>query len=67
MLKKILILVFVIAAVAVMAQSPRAIEIGKQFNLNRVCCDLSLAQALRLTWQEAIGGVTFPSAIGQEK
>lgn len=67
MLKKTLMLVFVVTAVAVMARSPRAIEIAKQFNLNRVCCDLSLAQALRLTWQEAIGGVTFPSEIGQDK
>ena len=67
MLKKILVLVFIIAAVALLSRSPRAVEIGKQFNLNRVCCDLSLPQALRLTWQEAIGGVTFPSEIGQDK
>jgi FkbM family methyltransferase len=50
-----------------MARGPRAVEIRKQLAVNRECCDLSLAQALRLTWQEAIGGVTFPSEIGQDK
>ena len=67
MLKKLAVLVLVVAAVTVMARSPRAVEIRKQFALNRVCCDLSLPQALRLTWKEAIGGVTFPSEIGQDK
>ena len=52
----------------VMAQSPRGAEIRKQYHANRVCCDLSLLQALRLTWQEAIGGgPSYPSEIGQDK
>src|SRR5688572_31127519 len=50
------------------AQSPRGAEIRKQYDANRVCCDLSLPQALRLTWQEAIGGgPSYPSEIGQDK
>jgi FkbM family methyltransferase len=65
--KKLLVLLLGVAAVAVLARSPRALEIREQLDLNRACCDLSLLQALRLTWQEAIGGVTFPSEIGQDK
>lgn len=56
------------AAIAVMAHSPRGAEIRKQFDANRVCCDLSLPQAIALTWQEAIGaGPSYPSEIGQDK
>lgn len=68
MLKKLAALVLTIAAITVMARSPRAIEIRKQLEVNRACCDFSLAQALRLTWQEAIGGgSSYPSEIGQDK
>ena len=49
------------------ARSPRGVEARKQFDVNRVCCDFSLFQALRLTAREAIGGVTYPSEIGQDK
>jgi FkbM family methyltransferase len=63
-----MVLALATAAIAVMAQSPRAIEIRKQFETNRVCCDLSLPQAISLTWQEAIGGgPSYPSEIGQDK
>ena len=66
--KSVIILVLLAAALAVMSRSPRAIEIRKQYDTNRVCCDLSVMQALRLTWQEAIGGgPTYPSEIGQDK
>ncbi len=66
--KPVLVLTFTASAILVMARSPRAIEIRKQFNTNRDCCDLSLTEALRLTWQEAIGaGPTYPSEIGQDK
>jgi FkbM family methyltransferase len=67
MIKRLVIVVFTIAAVVVMARSPRATEIRKQFNVNRACCDFTLFQTLRLTAREAIGGVTFPSEIGQDK
>jgi FkbM family methyltransferase len=68
MLKKLAVLVLTIAALTVMARSPRVTAIRKQFGLNRACCDFSLAQALRLTWQEAIGGgPSYPSEIGQDK
>ena len=51
-----------------MLHSPRGSEIRKQYTTNRVCCDLSIAQALSLTWQEAIGGgPSYPSEIGQDK
>lgn len=57
-----------IAAVAVMTRSPRGAEILEQYDANRTCCDLSLVQALRLTWHEAIGdGPSYPSEIGQDK
>ena len=46
---------------------PRGIEIRKEWAANRACCDLSLMQALGLTAREAIGGVSYPSEIGQDK
>lgn len=68
LLKFIVILALSVAAVAVMLHGPRGIEIRKQYQANRVCCDLSVAQALSLTWQEAIGGgPSYPSEIGQDK
>lgn len=63
-----IVLALSIAAVAVMLHSPRAIEIRRQFDANRVCCDLSWLQAVSLTWQAAIGGgPSYPSEIGQDK
>jgi len=67
MIKRLLVLVFVVVAVALMARSPRGLEIRKQFAVNRECCGFSLAQTLRMTAREAIGGVTYPSEIGQDK
>ena len=67
MMKRLVILVFLVAAVTVMAVSPRGVEARKQFEVNRACCDFNLLQALRLTAREAIGGVTYPSEIGQDK
>jgi FkbM family methyltransferase len=66
--KRLLILGFIVVALVVMARSPRGIAIGEQFAANRVCCDLSLVQALSLTFREAIGsGPSYPSEIGQDK
>jgi len=67
MMKRVLIAALTIAAATVMAISPRGVEIRKEFAANRVCCDFSLLQVLRLTAREAVGGVTFPSEIGQDK
>src|SRR5688572_13004754 len=67
MLKLVVVIILVAAAIAVMSLSPRGSEIRKQYEANRVCCDLSFMQALRLTWQEAIGGPSYPSEIGQDK
>jgi FkbM family methyltransferase len=67
LLKIALVLAFTVGALAIMARSPRAVEFRKQYDLNRVCCDLSPVQAVALSWQEAIGGQTFPSEIGQDK
>ena len=67
MLKRLVILVFICVAVLVMAISPRGVEARKQFAVNRQCCDFSLLQTLRMTAREAIGGVTYPSEIGQDK
>jgi Methyltransferase FkbM domain len=67
MIKRLLVLVFVVIAVVLMARSPRGLEIRKQFAINRECCGFSLRQTLRMTAREAIGGVTYPSEIGQDK
>lgn len=67
MLKRLVVLALVCAAIIVMAISPRGVEARKQFAINRQCCDFSLSQALRMTAREAIGGVTYPSEIGQDK
>jgi hypothetical protein len=68
MIKRVLVLAFVVGALYVMAVSPRGVEIRKQYDANRACCDFSLMQALSLTFQEAIGNApTFPSEIGQDK
>lgn len=68
LLKIIVVFSLLIVAGAVMLHSPRGSEIWKQYNTNRVCCDLSIGQALALTWQEAIGGgPSYPSEIGQDK
>ena len=67
MFKRLVILVFLCAAIFVMAISPRGVEARKQLAVNRQCCDFSLLQALRMTAGEAIGGVTYPSEIGQDK
>ena len=67
MIKRLVVLVSIVVALVVITRSPRYIEARKQFDVNRECCDLSLMQALRLTAREAIGGVTYPSEIGQDK
>lgn len=68
MLKRVAVLFLIGASLYVMARSPRAIEIRKQLDTNRACCDLSFVQALSLTAREALGSApTFPSEIGQDK
>ena len=67
MIKRLAIAVLVVAALLIIARSPRGLEARKQFALNRECCDFNLLQALRMTAREAIGGVTYPSEIGQDK
>jgi FkbM family methyltransferase len=59
--------VLLVTTLAVLARSPRVVEIREQYAFNRVCCDLSWRQAVSLTWEEAIGGATYPSEIGQDK
>ncbi|HYB93548.1 MAG TPA: FkbM family methyltransferase [Vicinamibacterales bacterium] len=67
MLKRLTVLLLVIAAIAVMANSPRAFEIRKQFAVNQACCDLPFFSVISLTAREAIGARTYPSEIGQDK
>ncbi|MBY0496601.1 MAG: FkbM family methyltransferase [Cyanobacteria bacterium] len=67
MIKRLVVLVFIAGALFVITRSPRYVDARKQFDANRACCDFSLLQALRLTAREAIGGVTYPSEIGQDK
>lgn len=67
MLRRLVILVVLFAAFLLAAISPRGVEARKQLALNRECCDFNLWQALRMTAQESIGGVTYPSEVGQDK
>jgi FkbM family methyltransferase len=67
-LKRLLIVVvLVVAGLALVARSPRAIYARKQFAANRECCDLSFLQAANATAHEAIAGTIYPSEIGQDK
>jgi FkbM family methyltransferase len=67
MIKRLAILILLVAALVVMARSPRGVEFQEQLDANRVCCDLSLWQALSLTARQTMGGPTYPSEIGQDK
>ena len=67
MRKSLLTAVFIVAAVVVMWISPRGTEARRQYAANRACCDLSIVQALSLTFQETLGGPSYPSEIGQDK
>jgi FkbM family methyltransferase len=68
LLKILAIVIAVAIAVAVMARSPRGVEFQKQYELNRVCCDLSMTQAAMLAGRQVLGSApTFPSEIGQDK
>jgi len=67
MRKIFLIPVFIAIALVVMAISPRGLEARKQLAANRACCDFSVLQAVSLTVQQALGGPTYPSEIGQDK
>jgi FkbM family methyltransferase len=67
MLKKIVVLGFLVAAIVVMARSPRGLAARAHFADNRVCCDFSIVQALSVTARQTIGGPTYPSEIGQDK
>lgn len=67
MRKSFLIPISVAAALAIMAISPRGVEARRQFAANRACCDLSIRQALSLTFHQALGGPSYPSEIGQDK
>jgi hypothetical protein len=67
MVKRLVVLLFIVIAVFVAARSPRGIEAGKQYAINRECCDFSLAQTLSTTFREAITGYRYPSEIGQDK
>lgn len=67
-LKLLAILIFGAAALFVTARSPRGVEFQKQYELNRVCCDLSITQAAMLAGRQVLGTApTFPSEIGQDK
>jgi len=66
-IKRIVVLVFVVAAAVVAMRSPRAIEARKQFDINRACCGFSVSQVVAATSSEAIAGRTYPSEIGQDK
>ena len=65
--RAVVLLIVLIAALAIVARSPRAVEARKQLAVNRECCGLSIAQAASATFREAITGTTYPSEIGQDK
>jgi len=66
-MKRLLVLLLGVAAIALATISPRGVEARKQFAGNRACCDLSIPQALSLTFHQALGGPSYPSEIGQDK
>ncbi len=67
MRKSFLIAVFVVAALVVMSISPRGVEARREYAANRACCDLSIVQALSLSFHQTLGGPSYPSEIGQDK
>jgi FkbM family methyltransferase len=67
-LKFLVIVILLAAAVIVMARSPRGVEFQEQYAVNRQCCDLSVMQAAMLSARQVLGSApTFPSEIGQDK
>jgi FkbM family methyltransferase len=67
-LKFLLVILMLGAAIVVVARSPRGVEFQKEYALNRECCDLSAMQAALLSARQALGTApTFPSEIGQDK
>lgn len=66
-IKRILVLLFVVVVVVLVARSPRAIHARELYELNRVCCSFSMVQALSTTVSEKIRQRTFYSEIGQDK
>jgi FkbM family methyltransferase len=66
-LKRILALLFIVITLIVVARSPRAIAAATHFAINRSCCGFSLMQVLSTTFNETVGGHTYPSEIGQDK
>lgn len=68
MIKRLAVFTLLVGSLYVLARSPRVVDMRQQLDLNRGCCDFSLAQALSLTFRETIGSApTFPSEIGQDK
>jgi hypothetical protein len=67
MIKRLLGLALVAAALVVMSQSPRARDAEKELAVNRACCDLSLAQAVIATLRQAVNQRVYPSEIGQDR
>jgi hypothetical protein len=66
-MKRLLVLFLVVAAAVLAAIRPRGVAFRKQFADNRACCDLSIPQALSLTFHQSLGGPAYPSEIGQDK
>lgn len=67
-IKFLVIFILVVAALFVMARSPRGVEFQEQYALNRECCELSLLQAATLAGRQVLGSApTYPSEIGQDK
>jgi hypothetical protein len=67
MRKSFLIPVFIVAALAAIVISPRGVEARKQLAANLECCDLSIPQAVSVTFRQTLGGPSYPSQIGQDK
>jgi hypothetical protein len=66
-MKRLLVVVLCVAAIALAAISPRGVHARTEFIENVACCDLPIAEALSLTVRQAIGGPSYPSEIGQDK
>jgi FkbM family methyltransferase len=68
LVKLLVILILLAAALLVMARSSRGVEFQQQYALNRECCDLSVVQAAMLSARQVLGTApAYPSEIGQDK
>jgi len=61
------ILIVGVALLVLALHTPKGVKARDNFYGNRHCCDLSWPAALRVTYEEQVLGLRFPSQVGQDK